>query len=625
MKKYNFVSSLIGLTAKLLCWGTGISMVALIPSSAFAAERLRFNYGVLGFSLSIDALELYAEEGIINDRLNFYTKRLDERTVKQLRRILSRRINIDPVLLYKLTRSPMVVEIINSLGEVATTHQGHNGFYALRASITNSAIKNKGRGVTLIDVLRNFPTEDIWVNTSKLLELRSELAALIEYREVTKDLVVQQAKREATFGVSTSFMPQLDLRQAGGIDFTQQTITINSRIAETNFGLRSRQPFRARLYLPRGLSKPASLVILSHGFGSEPRAFDYLGEHLASHGIAAVSVEHLGSDSDYELEILAGAKKQCSARSGYVASSDRRQAVNHFFLDEQDRALKDSAKPLDDSELSSMSNCNKARHRAIAPAEFVERPLDIHYVLEELERLNRSDAAIRGTLDLNKVGVIGHSLGGYTSLALAGAEINVDRLQAVCPDKKINLNISLLMQCRAKSLIPQRPLADSRIKGAIAISPIASGIFGEESLKNISIPTAIMSGSEDIIAPVVQEQVYPFTWLSAKHKYLAMMIPGDHFSGSSLPRAKPNDPTIIEEFIGQRISSSQLYIKAFAVAFVKAHIEQDAEYLSYLTAAYARDISNSEIDFNVIRSLDIEPLEREYDEILPVVLPTINQ
>lgn len=72
------------------------------------------------------------------------------------------------------------------------------------------------------------------------------------------------------------------------------------------------------------------------------------------------------------------------------------------------------------------------------------------------------------------------------------------------------------MQCRAKDLNPQRQLADSRIKGAIAISPIVSGIMGEESLSDISIPTAIISGSEDIIAPVVQEQVYPFTWLSAK-------------------------------------------------------------------------------------------------------------
>ena len=384
-------------------------------------------------------------------------------------------------------------------------------------------------------------------------------------------MVTQQAKKEATFSNSNSFLPQKDLRRPGGITFTQQVLAIDSRIGSSS-GIRNREPFRIKLYLPQGLERPVPVVILSHGFGSEPKSFDYLGEHLASYGIAAVSVEHIGSDSDYELETLEGIKRP-----------------------------------------------------AIAPEEFIERPIDIHYVLDELERLNQSDPIIKGTLDLSKVGAIGHSLGGYTTLALAGAQINLDRLRSSCPNKKINLNVSLLMQCRAQNLTPQRQLKDSRIKGIIAISPIASAILGQESLNKISIPTAIISGSEDIIAPVVQEQVYPFTWLSTKDKYLAMMIPGNHFSSSSLPSKKPANPTIIEEFVGNRLANGQPYIKAFSVAFVKAHIEQDSEYLPYLTASYANKISVLKIDFQIIRSLDIKSLEKKFENILPVILPTLKQ
>jgi len=464
----------------------------------------------------------------------------------------------------------MVVDILENLGEVATTHRGSNGFYAIRSSITNAAIANENQGATLIDVLRAFPGEGIYLNTSRLFELRDELTALIEYREAIRELIAAQAKKEAEISIKNSFLPQRDLRTPGGIAFTQQTIEINSRIAE-NSGVRGREPFRVRLYVPQ-LDRPAPIVLLSHGFGSEPRSFDYLSRHLASYGIAAVSVEHIGSDSDYELEILEGAKK-----------------------------------------------------RAIAPQEFIERPLDIHHVLDELERRNQSDPLLRGKLDLEKVGAIGHSLGGYTTLALAGAEINVDRLQAQCPSKKINLNISLLMQCRAKDLTPQPQLSDPRIDAAIAISPISSGILGEENLGNITIPTAIVSGSEDIIAPVVQEQVYPFTWLSMQDKYLATIVPGDHFSGSDLPRRKPENPSIIEEFVGKRLADGQPYIKAFAVAFIKTHVEQDSEYLSYLTASYARDISTEDIDFSVIRDLNIESLEREYSDLLPVILPTLEE
>ena len=556
-----------------------VALPILTPRLARAAENLRFNYGVLEFSLSIDSLERYAQTGEIDSELNFYTKRLDDKRTKQLRRILSRQININPVLLYRLTRSPMIVEIIESLGEVATTHRGHNGFYALRGSITNAAIAKQDRGITLIDIMRKFPTQDIQIDVAKLMQLSNELTALVEYREAIRELVIQRADRETNSKIGNSFLPQKDLRTSGGIAFTTQTIKIDSRIADKNSGIRSREPFRAKLYLPKSLTKPAPIVVLSHGFGSEPKAFDYLGKHLASYGIAAVSVEHIGSDSDYELEILAGAKTQ-----------------------------------------------------ALASSEFIERPLDIHYVLDELERLNQSDPLLQGTLDVNRVGAIGHSLGGYTALTLAGAEINSPRLRQQCPRKKISLNMSSLMQCRAKNLVPQQELADSRIKAAIAISPISSKIHGQESLSQISVPTAIISGSEDIIAPVVQEQIYPFTWLSSTDKYLAMMIPGDHFSASSLPRAKPANPTVIEEFvlkdtathIGKRLADGKPYIKAFTVAFVKAYVEEDSEYLSYLTASYARNISDSKVDFNVIRSLDLESLERKYQDILPVILPTLN-
>ena len=276
-------------TRKLLLLGISLGVTALTPIPTLAAESLRFNYGILDFSLSLDSLELYAKEGKINSELNFYTKHLDERTVKQLRRVLRRRISIDPILLYHVTRSPMVVEIIKSLGEVATTHRGYNGFYAIRGSVVNAAFEYQERGITLIDVLREFPGEDILLDTAKLVELKEELTSLVEYREAAIKLVIQKAQIETNNNITNSLVPQKDLRNSGGINFTQQTITINSRMGNKSSGIRKREPFQAQLYLPQGLAKPVPIVVLSHGFGSESKSFDYLGEHLASYGIAAVS------------------------------------------------------------------------------------------------------------------------------------------------------------------------------------------------------------------------------------------------------------------------------------------------------------------------------------------------
>ena len=551
----------------LLLWVISIAAISLTPQRINAAERLRFNYGILSFSLSIDALELYANEGKINRELSFYTKRLKPKAVGQLRQVLRSRFDIQPTLLYHLTRSSMITEILEDLGEVVTTHFGGNGFYAIRGSLINAAVEQQG-SITLIDVLRKFPREEIAIDTGKLLKLRKELTALAKYRQTVIESVFDSERSQIDRRITKDFLHQKDLTILGETEFVRQTIEIEPQITRSN-SLANRKSFRVIVYLPQKIEL-VPVVVLSHGFGSEPESFNYLGEHLASHGIAAVAVEHIGSDSDYEIEFLKGANPD-----------------------------------------------------ALLPQEFVKRPLDIHHVLDELERLNQSDRLFQN-LDLNRVGVVGHSLGGYTALTLAGAEINVERLRQQCPDKKIHLNISLLMQCRAKSLAPRKNLSDRRIKGAIAISPIASNILGEEGIGQITIPTAIISGSKDSIAPVVQEQIYPFSWLRMENKYLAMMTPGDHFSSSDSISQQPDNPILIEQLVGKSMVDDRPFVKAFVLAFVKTHIEEDPNYLPYLSASYARELSNSKSNLQIIRSLDLESIRQQHDDILSVILPTLE-
>ena len=549
----------------LLSWLIGLTAIAFTPQKINAAERLRFNYGIFSFSLSVDALERYANEGKIDRELNFYTKRFEPKTVRQLRQFLRRQFELQPTLLYHLTRSSMITEILENLGEIVTTHPGGNGFYALRGSLINAAVEHQG-SITLIDVLRQFPGEEIAIDTSKLFKLRQELIALAEYRQTVTEAIFDREQNQVE-PITKELLSQ-DLTVAGKAEFVRQTIEIKPQTASSN-SIRNYKSFRAVVYLPQKV-RSIPVVILSHGFGSEPESFNYLSEHLASHGIAAVAVEHIGSDSDYELEFLEGASQD-----------------------------------------------------ALLPEEFIERPLDVRQVLNELERLHQSDRLFQN-LDLDRVGAIGHSLGGYTTLALAGAEINVERLRQQCPHKKIHLNISLLMQCRAKDLVPQKNLKDSRIKAAIAISPIASNILGEEGISQITIPTAIISGSEDSIAPVVQEQIYPFNWLKTKNKYLVMMTPGDHFSSSDLFSQQSANPTLIEQLFGKRMADGRPLVKAFVLAFVKTHIEENHDYSPYLDAAYARKLSNSESNFQIVRSLDMEPVRQQHNDTLSVVLPTLE-
>jgi dienelactone hydrolase len=60
-----------------------------------------------------------------------------------------------------------------------------------------------------------------------------------------------------------------------------------------------RRAVPARLYLPDGAGGAAGavpLVVFSHGIGGSRLGYSYLGRHWAAHGIAALHVQHVGSD-----------------------------------------------------------------------------------------------------------------------------------------------------------------------------------------------------------------------------------------------------------------------------------------------------------------------------------------
>ena len=53
-----------------------------------------------------------------------------------------------------------------------------------------------------------------------------------------------------------------------------------------------------RLYLPARASaaQRVPLVVFSHGIGGSRRGYSYLGSHWASHGVASLHLQHVGSD-----------------------------------------------------------------------------------------------------------------------------------------------------------------------------------------------------------------------------------------------------------------------------------------------------------------------------------------
>lgn len=74
------------------------------------------------------------------------------------------------------------------------------------------------------------------------------------------------------------------------------------RVLDLDWADTARQrPLPVRLYLPGDAAarrEPLPLVVFSHGIGGSRAGYRYLGEHWARHGIAALHLQHVGSDRD---------------------------------------------------------------------------------------------------------------------------------------------------------------------------------------------------------------------------------------------------------------------------------------------------------------------------------------
>jgi predicted dienelactone hydrolase len=108
-------------------------------------------------------------------------------------------------------------------------------------------------------------------------------------------------------------------------------------------------------------------------------------------------------------------------------------------------------------------------------------------------------------IDPNRIGVAGHSQGGFTALWIGGAEVNKD-LYLAFQRKWIN-NIMVPEYLRKQLPLDAEPalhVHDNRVKAAFAMAPGDIQGFGmdKEGLQKLKIPTYIIVGSRDTQTPV---------------------------------------------------------------------------------------------------------------------------
>jgi dienelactone hydrolase len=177
--------------------------------------------------------------------------------------------------------------------------------------------------------------------------------------------------------------------------------------------------------LPVSSRGPFPLLMFSHGSGGDPGSYISLTEYLASHGYIVVAPEHTGDRFvDYYALGLTGLG--CETLLSRPCPDDVAKSA-------------------------------------------VDRPQDISFVLDRVLAGNASVAP--AAIDTARIGMYGHSFGGYTALAVAGGTVS-------------------------------GALPDSRIKAIAPLSPPASAFaFVDPGLVpligNIEVPTLVSFGTAD--------------------------------------------------------------------------------------------------------------------------------
>ena len=252
--------------------------------------------------------------------------------------------------------------------------------------------------------------------------------------------------------------------------------------------------------------KPSPVILFSHGLGGSRENSPYLGEYWATHGYVAIFVQHAGSDEEVWKS---------------VDRADRMAALK----------------------------------QAIGLEEALARYADIPFVIDCLEEWNAKEGHdLRGRLDLERIGLCGHSFGAVTTQALMGQRFVVNR-----------------------------SFHDPRIDAFFAMSPSAPrGLSPREAFGHVSSPVLCMTGTED--DSPVQPEVSPesrlevYAGLPAGDKFQLVFEGAGHFAFS--------DTGLFDE---QRQPHHHPAIQLISKRFWDAYLKGEAEAKAWLQSDAPRE------------------------------------
>jgi predicted dienelactone hydrolase len=398
----------------------------------------------------------------------------------------------------------------------------------------------QANGLSVLGFLRAYPEENITIDASSAIGIALELNA----SNLQSLAIGPVLEKELAVADAGTFRPNFEPDRPGPEYVQEQTIVLQDQKRDRTIPL--------DLYWSNKTESP--LIVLSHGFGSDRKFLTYLARHLASYGFTVASLEHPGSNFSWLNGVSIG---------GNIGE-------------------------------------------LLPGSEFIDRPKDVSFMLDQLAILNQQDSTLAGKLNTKQVSVIGHSLGGYTALALAGGELNLKELRQYCKERSpIGRSPADWFQCAAADLPGDKiQMRDQRVVQVLALNAVTGRLFGKNGLSQVTVPTLLLTGTEDAITPSLDHQLRAFSQLTVP-KYLVAAIGGTHLSvtdRSNLNAALARS-TLVKEHIGIEADPLRQLVRGVSLAFVKQLTPDAKTYQPFLTPAYAQSLSTKSMKLRLSKEL----------------------
>ena len=252
--------------------------IAIQAAPGLATSAIAVKFGPTQTHLQVDDLAAFAQTGEVPARLQLYRPVL----TPGVRQSLQRHLNVEPTVrdrfLQDLIGTSKGRPFVHALAQVAPD---------LTPQMIQSALQEaeaSPHGVTALTLLRALPQETLTLDGMALMRLLSQLGLSRLEQTALSQVLYQELNTLTPVSLSTQFEPSVPgpyVAERWSVSFRDHQ---RDRVIPID------------LYWSDRHQGP--MVVLSHGFGADRRFLNYLAEHLASHGLTVVALEHPGSNVD---------------------------------------------------------------------------------------------------------------------------------------------------------------------------------------------------------------------------------------------------------------------------------------------------------------------------------------